>query len=415
MFCNNCGKELPDGAKFCTGCGKEINSAGGKSSLRKIAVVLLSILLIIAVAAAVFFMVVMPKMEKDNQKNRIDSDRGDDDDEEEEEEENEKEEKEAGAEKDDAAKETADETDDERSGDVFVQIAAKEALIDCIREIESSNTSVYAVRDFDGDGIYELFSCGADMSAEIGRFAYDGTMYQGYGTSDEGWNFYGQEGDEEYYPYRDMMAFLDKDVPLPEMPGWLSKYAKYLEGWEVSVPIKISLVSVEGDEIPECMAWIECDNDWDDWECYMLRCDEGGVEESYVGYNMDYITCQEGSGKFCFVCLENGVKVWYMMNFVDAPDLFEYVGSAYEDGTFSDYGDEVYKIAGADIVEGGEYNWWELEVSKEEFLEYIADYTGDMVVSHEDGVQAYYGNYEEAMKGAYALWLAEHAKEIGTI
>ena len=103
------------------------------------------------------------------------------------------------------------------------------------------------------------------------------------------------------------------------------------------------------------------------------------------------------------------------MNFVDAPDLFEYVGSAYEDGTFSDYGDEVYKIAGADIVEGGEYNWWELEVSKEEFLEYIADYTGDMVVSHEDGVQAYYGNYEEAMKGAYALWLAEHAKEIGTI
>lgn len=27
MFCKNCGKELPDGAKFCTGCGATVDGA----------------------------------------------------------------------------------------------------------------------------------------------------------------------------------------------------------------------------------------------------------------------------------------------------------------------------------------------------------------------------------------------------
>lgn len=237
MFCEYCGKELPDGVKFCTGCGKQVNDAGeaggggqkaeGKPAFsemlrsKKVLFIALGVLIAVIAAVILYFTVLKPKPEKNAGNGAPAEDRKEKKEKEEKEEKKKKEEEE----------EEKEEPEEEEDEEGEMRAAAQKALMNLMEERDQNAVCLYTVKDFNRDGIYEVLIKPADLSAEIGRFAYDGEAYQCYGTSDEGWDYYDMEDGLEYYPSRDVLAFVGKGIALPEKPTWLAEYAGWLEDY----------------------------------------------------------------------------------------------------------------------------------------------------------------------------------------
>lgn len=407
MFCKKCGAQIEEGAQFCSGCGQKITGedsieGSGKKprGLGRTQIIILGVLIVVIVVAAIFLTVA--KVRSSNSKSsRTESFREDDD-----REDKKKRDREEEDEKRENEEEKVEEETDEENVDT-TDSAANEALADLIKEIENEYTYLYAIEDFDGDGIYEMLCKPADLSFEMGRYAYDGSEYQLYGTSDEEWNYYSQEEGLEFYPYREMLAYLEMRIPLPGKPQWLVEYAEWIENrvWE---PVRVSLVSIDDDEIPECVLWVDWYGTGDSAEGIVLSWDGDGVTEYYNGDYAVRFWYRKRSGKFVFLTnvdgyeidQETGEAIWEKWNMVELSnhDFFirERAHSSYDYRFFIDY-------------ETGDQ--WEVDSDTfDEYLntidEYFYTYIGgddDIVINFEDGIWTDY-NYMEALEGAYGLW-----------
>lgn len=91
--------------------------------------------------------------------------------------------------------------------------SAKEMLINEVKARDQN--ALFSIDDADGNGIYNMVVSGASGFTSIE-----------YENAEAGYSYHDTSPDWEqpFCFYEDMLAFLEEDVPLPEIPEWFGKY-----------------------------------------------------------------------------------------------------------------------------------------------------------------------------------------------
>lgn len=173
---------------------------------------------------------------------------------------------------------------------------------------------------------------------------------------------------------------------------WMAGYQGWLEAHEEM--LKISLVAIDDDDIPECLVWREDGNGWDS-TLYVLSYGGNGIAEYSVTARDICFEVLENSGRFACMTYSGLGTGWDMVELSDSG--FTKVGETYSG--HNPENDEIFYTVNSQ------------DMDQESYMAYIAGFTGDIEICYgefagddKNKISISGQDYEKALQDSYALW-----------